>query len=64
MRTQEKTHQGQSFFAHKQNCGGVRGSLRTEVLLLTCLLSLGLLLALPGASVAQSALMDDAHVIC
>src|SRR5256714_333306 len=62
MRTQAATRQGQSFFVNDRESGGVRGSLRTGPLLLTSLLSLFLLLALPEPSLAQSALTDDADM--
>ena len=59
MNTQEM-YKGQSLFSRSGQFGCVQTWPRTRSLLFTALWSLLVLLALPGASFAQSALADDA----
>jgi hypothetical protein len=60
MNTRETTCQRQSLFIHDQQLMLVQRRLRMRGFLRTALLGLVVLLALPAASFAQSALTDDA----
>ena len=60
MNPHETTYRVQSLFIRDRKSASARGRLRTGSFLWTALLALVVLLALPGASFAQSALTDDA----
>ncbi len=64
MNPDETISEGQTPFINDRKPGSILTRLRPPIVLWGSLLSLVLLLTLPGASFAQSALTDDANVNC